>query len=397
MMRSSTSAQSVWKKIAIPTSDWKQSIFRNLGTYCQSLSESHPRAYISLAAIFGILGFSYLLLFPCLAVISVHSLYEALITNQHTVWNHVFVWLVLSAITILVSYRIYCYRPTLPSGFVLNKGAAPWLNQLVEHQLGHYSSTKIDRIMLSNKFEIDIVKTPKRGLPLRSLSTLVIGLPLIHCLSASQFQCALARRLGQFSKRYNLLGNWLYQLREIWPQYCDSARKYDFGYHLVGWFFIVYAPVYKVITMPAARLDELAADKYAMELFNDEDVLDTITTQLMCEKYLAGKSWLISTKTADCLEKNFKKFRLCMVSELRRGLHGDKSSKWLADILSVDEQWDDATPTLASRVENIGHTHFRMVTNVTDSAASVYLGATIYNLPENSEDSHGQEKSALQG
>ena len=138
-----------------------------------------------------------------------------------------------------------------------------------------------------------------------------------------------------------------------------------------------YAPVYKVITMPAARLDELAADKYAMELFNDEEVLDTITTQLMCDSYLAGKPWPISRKYAACREQAFKEFRLCMVSELRSGLQGEKLSKWLANILSAEGQWDDATPSLAKRVESIGHTHFRMVTNVSESAASVYLGTVI--------------------
>lgn len=388
MMRSSITAHSVWKSIAIPRVAWRQSIFRMLGTHCQSLSESHPRAYLSVAAIFGLVGFAYLLLFPCLAFISGHGLYEALITNQTIAWSHVLIWLVLGAISILVSYRIYLYRPALPAGIVLNKDAAPLLHQLVEDQLGHYRRTKVDRILVSNKFEIDILKTPKWALPICSTNTLVIGLPLIHCLSVSQFQCALARRLGQFSKRYNWLENWLYQLREIWPRYCDTARKYGFGYQLVGWFFVVYAPVYKVITMPAARLDELAADEYAMDLFNDEEVLDTITTQLMCDRYLADKSWPNSRKTAACREQTFKEFRLCMVSELRSGLQGDKPSKWLANILSVEEPWDAATPTLTRRVENIGHTHFRMVTNVTVSAASVFLDVVIGNVLDTIEGSN---------
>ena len=396
MMRSSITAHSVWKSIAIPRFAWRESILRILGTHFQSLSESHPRAYLLLAASFGLVGFVYLLLFPGLALISGHGLYEALLTNQTIAWGHALTWLVLGALSILVSYRIFWYRPALPAGIVLNKDAAPLLHQLVKDQLGHYLRTRVDRILVSNKFEIDILKTPNCALPIWSTNTLVIGLPLIHCLSVSQFQCALARRLGQFSKRYNWLENWLYQLREIWPGYCDTARKYGFGYQLVEWFFMFYAPVYKVITMPAARLDELAADKYAMELFNDEEVLDAITTQLMCDRYLAGKPWPISRKNAPCREQSFKEFRLCMVSELRSGLQGAKLSKWLANILSVDEQWDDATPTLARRVENIGHTHFRMVTNVTESAASIFLDAVIGSMLDTTEDNNGQEKISLQ-
>jgi hypothetical protein len=291
-------------------------------------------------------------------------------------WSHVLIWLLLAALSTLVSYRVFRFRPALPAGNLLNKDAVPSLHQLVKDQLEYYRRSKVDRILVSNKFELDVLKTPKWAFPVYSTNTLVIGLPLINCLSVSQFQCALARRLGQFSKRYNWLVNWLYQLREIWPQYCDLTQKYGFGYQLIGWFFLVYAPVYKVVTNPAVRLDELAADNYAMELFNDEEVLDTITTQTVCGRYLEGRSWPGREKDAAHRERAFKEFHSGMISALRSGLQGEKPDQWLAKILSVDEQWDDAMPSLARRIENIGHTRVRMVTNVSDSAASVYLSNT---------------------
>ena len=362
-----------------------------LGTHCQSFSESRPRAYLLCAVILGFVGFAFLLLFPCLAVMGGQGMYGALFIKQTIVWNHVLAWLVLSMFSILVSYRIYRYRPALPAGSVLTRDAFPLLHQLVEDQLGHYCSARVDRIVVTDEFEIDILKTPIRALPIWSTNTLIIGLPLIHCLSASQFQCALARRLGQYSKRYNWLENWMCQLRGIWPQYCAPARKCGFGYQPVDWFFMVYAPVYEVFTMPVARLDELVADKYAMELFNDEEVLDTITTQQMCDTYLAGKPRPVSKKIAACRERAFKEMYFGMISELRSGLQGEKPAKWLAKILTVEEQWDDIVPSLARRVEGLGHTHYRMVTNVSESAAGVYLGTAIDNLAENDADSNVQE------
>lgn len=390
-MQSSITAHSVWKRIAIPKVAWSKSILGFLGTHCQSFSESRPRAYLLCAVILGLVGFAGLLLFPCLVLISAHGLYDALFIKQIIAWNHVLAWLALCMFSMLVSYRIYWYRPALPAGSVLTRDAFPLLHQLVEDQLGHYRNTQVDCIVVTDEFELDLLKTPVWALPIWSTNTLVIGLPLIHCLSPSQFQCVLARRLGQFSKRYNWLENWMYQLREIWPQYYARAQKGGFGYQPVGWFFMVYAPVYKVVTIPVARLDELAADKYAMELFNDEDVLDAITTQQMCFTYLAGKPRPVPNQAAVHRERAFREMYFGMIAELRSGLQGEKHAKWLAKILSVEEQWDDVVPSLARRAESLGHTQYRIVTNASESAACVYLGAAIDNLRESAAGRNVQD------
>lgn len=372
-MRSFTTAHTNRKINAIPKMVWRQSILGKIGTQCQSLSELYPRAYRLGAATFAIIGFVYLLLFPCMVFISVYSLYAALLKSQTVVWSHVLIWLATAAFSILVSYRIIRFKPELPAGPVLNMDAAPLLHQLVEDLLKHFCSTRVDRIALSNNFVLDIQKTPRWALPVWSTNTLVIGLPMIQCLSVSQFQCALARRLGQFSKRYNFFDNWLYELRNIWPQYCINTRKYGFGYQPIRWFFSVYAPIYKVITFPVARFDELAADDYAMEVFSDEQVLDTITTQMVCDRYLLDKYWPVIRKIASNGKHAINEYHSGMASVLRIGLQGDKVDQWLAKTLSAEPHWDDATPSLARRVENIGHTHACMDAISPESAASVYL------------------------
>jgi hypothetical protein len=318
MIRSSITAHSAWKIITMPETEWKNSILRAIGTQCQSLAESHPRVYLLVAATFALVGYVYLLLFPWLIYKSGFGIYEILFKSQDLVWSHALIWLAVCALSILVSYRIFWFRPALPSGIVLEKDTAPSLFQLVADQARHYG-TKIDRIVLSGKFELDIMKTPRCALPVWSSNTLVIGLPLIQCLSEPRFQCALARRLGQFSKRHNWLENWLYQLRTIWPQYCQRAQGIVFGYQPVRWFFLLYAPAYKVITVPAAHLDELAADNYAMELFNEEEVLDTIASQMVCHKYLADCYWPAMRKIAASKKKPVSGLHSAMASVFCNG------------------------------------------------------------------------------
>lgn len=373
MMRSSITVHSALKFFPLPDTGWKKSILRVIGTQCQSLAESHPRIYLLLAVTFALVGYLYLLLFPWLVFRSGFGIYEGLFKSQILVWSHLLFWLAVAAVSSLVSYRIIRFRPAFPSGMLIGREAAPSLFQLVAHQARHYG-TRVDRIVLSDKFDIDIVKTPRCALPVWSSNTLVIGLPLIQCLSEPRFQCALARRLGQFSKRHNWLENWLYQLRTIWPQYCQRAQGIVFGYQPVRWFFLLYAPVYKVITVPAAHLDELAADNYAMELFNEEDVLDTIASQMVCYKYLADCYWPVMRKIAASKKESVNDLHSAMTSVLRNILQGDKVAHWLAKTLSAEARWNDARPSLVRRLENIGHTQARMSTIASVSAAIVYLG-----------------------
>ncbi|MEN8206631.1 MAG: hypothetical protein ABFS24_11530 [Pseudomonadota bacterium] len=390
-MRSSVTVHSALKFIPLSETGWKKSILRIIGTQCQSMAVSRPRVYLLLAVTFALIGYLYLLMFPWLVFRSSFGLYEGLFKSQILVWSHLLFWLAVAAVSSLVSYRILRFRPAFQSGMLIGREAAPSLFQLVAHQAGHYG-TKVDRIVLSARFEIDIVKTPRCALPVWSSNTLVIGLPLIQCLSDSRFQCALARRLGQFSKRHNWLENWLYQLRTIWPQYCQRDQGNVFGYQPVRWFFLLYAPVFKVITVPAAHLDELAADNYAMELFNEEEVLDTIASQMVCYKYLADCYWPLMRKVALSKKESVNDLHSTMASVLRNILQSDKVAHWLARTLSAEARWNDARPLLVRRLDNIGHTQARMSTVASMSAASVYLGPAFDKLRCSPEDKCRQEK-----
>ncbi len=342
-------------------------------THCQSLSESRPRVYLLLATAFALAGYAYLLLFPWLVLASALEIHHAVFSGEGIAWVQLLTWLVVGALAALVSYRLFMFRPALPAGSVLDSPACRALFQLVADQSRHYHSPHIDRMVLSGDFELSLLKTPRFVLPVWSTNTLVIGLPLIQSLSETQFQCALARRLGQFSKRYNRFENWLYQLREIWPQYCGQARVQGPGYQPVAWFFCAYAPFYRMITVPAARHDELDADTYAMELFSDEQVLDMITTQMVCQQYLKEKYWPVVRKFSASNHPVLDKLHSGMASVLRAGLQADTVNEWLAKTLSAEGHCGDAIPSLARRIDNIGFGAAHMDALTTGPAAGVYL------------------------
>ena len=373
VMRAFTASVPVWKNLLIPMDALRKQIFWVAGGLCQSLSESRPRAYLLLAITCALIGYLYLLLFPCLVVASALGIYQSVNTGYSVVWDQLIIWLLAGTLSAKISYCIFRLRPLQPDGKVLNSTTHPVLLQLIADQSRYYCGPRVDRIVLSRDFELDVLKIPRFVLPVWSTNTLVVGLPLLQCLSVQQFQCALARRLGQSSKRYNRLGNWLYHLREIWPQYCGLARMCGFGYQPIAWFYCIYAPLYKMITAPAARLDELAADSYAMELFAGEEVLDTITTEMVCRCYLEEKYWPVVTKYAAKDHRILDKLQSGMTSVLRAGLHANTLEHWIMSALSTEEQCGNAMPSLTRRIDNIGFATASMGPLAAVPAAGVYL------------------------
>lgn len=365
---------------------WQQSILRGIGTRIEVMGELYPRAYLLLATVFAVAGYAGLLLFPLLALAGVAGMYQALSHAAGVAWLPLLGWTLMAGSCGLVSHRIFQFRPMLPEGVVLDREQAPALFQLVDDTVAHYACPDIDRIVLTAAYQLDIISTPRRTLPLWSAHSLVVGLPLLHCLSPTRFSCLLARRLGQFSRRTNPVLNWLYALRDTWPRYQLPGAGADSGFLPVRRFFALYAPLYRTVSTAAARLDELQADSYAMELFSDEEVLDAITADTVYRLFLRERYWPAIRKLGAQDAAVITKSHAGMVTVLHAGVQEHSVGQWIEKALSMEQQWDDPRPFLARRLENIGHTHARMETHMTESAAAAYLASPGSDLEAALED-----------
>jgi hypothetical protein len=352
---------------------WQYSILQAVGTRIEVLAELYPWPYLFFLAGFALLGYACLLLFPLLVLAGMAGIYQALAVSPGVAWLPLLAWVLVTGVSGLASYRLFQFRPFLPRGVVLDRQQAPVLFQLVAETRAHYACPGIDRIVITGEYQLDIVNTPVSALPFWSTRTLLVGLPLLQCLSTTHFQCALARRLGQSSRRSNRLLNWLYTLRSTWPQYREMVSGTDPGHLLVRALFALYAPVYTVLSTVAARLDELQADSYAMELFSDEDVLDAITTDAVYRLFIREKYWPAINKLLEQDAATAPDAHVRMAKILHAGLRAGTVVEWIEKAISAEQQWDDPWPLLLRRLENIGHAQARMNPDTVEPAAAGYL------------------------
>ena len=344
----------------------------------ESLIHKFPRFYLGCLTLLALFGYAYVLLFPLLVPVGLLNIYQLFMLGDVANWQSTLTWFAIVSIAALVSYRSTQIKLKPPVGLTLAEDKAPELFELVQKHRNYFKRPAIHRIVVTAHYELDIVKTPLWALPVWSTNTMIIGLPVLQSLSPKQFECVVARRIGQFSKRYNPLTNWLYQLRAIWQQYRVSySQQKVFGIEPLKWFFSAYAPLYAKASLNAARLDELNADTYAMELFNDEEVLEMITADALCRWYLHNQFWPAVYKIASIETKSPQTPHTKIASAVHAIKSGDRLDILIDKVYRQKPHSIQAIPSLQDRIKNIGHEKPHMKEQTAESAAVFYLGASV--------------------
>ena len=258
------------------------------------------RIYRVLTVLFACSGYLFLLLFPVLLVSMPVMLYfsiQSAMSSQQ--WFLVTTELLLMLLGGGISYAIYSMRFSLPSGLELNAADFPRLFELLQELGEVYGKPRIDRVVLRDRFDIRIVKTPRNGFAFSTTRTLVIGLPVLLTMSPLDVHVLLARRVGQLSGKQSRLNSWLYFLRDMWGEYLvGCARTRHLLAKPVCAFFAWFAPLFRSFSVGIARNSELDADRYALRAINDRDVARGITGQALTCAYLTHSYWPSVLRTA---------------------------------------------------------------------------------------------------
>jgi hypothetical protein len=323
----------------------------------------------------AIAGYAYLLLFPVLLLAGIWILTSYVIIEQSTVSIvQIIYWTVITGISAMVTIQLAKIRFFATHGITLEPSMAAKLHILLDKYSDRIAIPRIDRIVVTEQLSIDIVKTPTTFIPFWSSNTLVIGLPLMQCLSPEYFECATIRKLLQYSKHRHWLIKWLHQLRGVWLLYMNVLSKnVGFGSLLLAVFFRLYAPLYRDLTIPIAHRNELEADLDTLQFVNDEDLLQTIEAVIVAKIYLDQQYWpriqksLVENRGRDIAPySNLEEI-------LKQGLTTKNTKRWLDSVYDHESHRLKAIPSLRARMQNIGRSRIRIPERIQQTAAQFYL------------------------
>lgn len=341
------------------------------------LSRYHPNAYLLLTLLAAVGGYIFLFLFPLLLVTMPAAVYFSLPSattpfDWFIVTSEVMLTLVGAAGTATIAKM----RFPMPSGLELEPDRFPRLFELLKELGGIYGNPRIDRVVLRDRFDVRIVKTPRYAFSFTTRHTLVIGLPLLLTLSPIDVHALIARRVGQLAGQQSRITSWLYYLRDLWGQYlshCAGDRSWP-ARSLYS-FFHWYVPKYRALSLGAARWSELSADLYTLQAINDGDAARAISGQAMIEDYLTRVFWPSIVDSARSSIKQEQMPHARMAELFKEGLDPQQTDTLLKRVAARRSNPKSTTPSLSERLDNIGHRRPLPLKTLSVSAAQFYLGS----------------------
>jgi len=339
-------------------------------------ASQHPRVYLGLVLALGLCGYLFVLLFPALLLgmpLALFHTFKPLMSSHD--WFVVTVELLLLLLGGVMSYVIFNTRFAPPSGLELKPREFPRLFELLAELGEEFGQPRIDRVVLRDRFDVRIVKTPHNGFAFSTTHTLVIGLPVLITMSPLDVHVLLARRVGQLAGQQSRLNSWLYFLRDMWAQYlAECGARGRRRVRPVCGFFKFYVPLYRALSVPLARSSELDADRYALQAMNDQDTARAITCQVLTDAYLARTFWPAVIQTA----KQSVKADGLPHAQMAKLFAGGLPEELLRDILArVERKRVNARstmPGLSERLDHIGYRRALLPKALSVTAARFYLG-----------------------
>ncbi len=335
--------------------------------------------YTVMMALLGSVAYGWFFLFPALALGSVYIIVDSILTSPDYL-----VIGIASLSTLLggfMSYRVFCVKVPMPMGVKIDKENAGRIFALVAQLKENYPGLKIDNIIVTDRYEIQIIKTPLWGYPVWSRNTLSIGLPLMLGLPLDHFKVLLMRKMAQFSRKHNLLTNWLYCLRQIMEDYHQAlVRNPQLDSQFLAMFFQLYLPVFDGLGVYALQLDELSGDRSALDHINDQDIVLALEMEYLVGRFLDTHYW---PKVRQVVEQNPKMSPFgCsrLLPTLESNLPKVNLKSWLMEVHKMSLLAYEKMPNLRQRLDVLGHDKTTPIKLVKGSAAVPLLGDAFYRM-----------------
>lgn len=357
--------------MSLLTSFWQQRI--------QSFATASPGIYYMFAWGLACIGLGYLLLFPILLITALAYLSYIISLNSPMTWQS-HDWLLAAGlvtgatIAAWICTAIYKIKIEPPAGKPLEPEFFPILADRISELCDTYHAPTIHSIKLTTDFHIELIRTPTSGFPTSHTNMLLIGMPVMSCMSPLHLKLLLARKIGHLAQARNHRSKRIIYLRNIW---CDYAHCYRQSWKpetfLLRIFFSWYAPLFKTCTTPAVRHDVFVNDKCMLEITSPENAAEVITTFTIIKHYLKSRFWPTLNESAYKTPKPDYLPYQSMESLVTAELDTTTSKKYFEMEINRKPEIDSETPNLFKRLTAIGHEGFIAPESRKESAAHHFL------------------------
>lgn len=315
------------------------------------LAQRAPRAYRWRVLALAVLGYAYLLLLIvgllALTLLATYTLRSATLLGAKL--------LVIVAALLLAVLRSLWVRLTPPEGERLQPEDAPAFFELLTQLCTRLSAPPVHRVLITEDFNAAVSQVPRLGVFGWHRNYLLVGLPLMKCLTCEQFAAVLAHELGHLSRGHARVANWIYRLRLVWQRLDEGLNaRPRFGAGLILGFLRWYIPYFNACSFPLARHNEFEADASSVQLTSRLAAAQALTNTSVISSYLQERYWpAINAGARSSALPAFAPFSALSASALQ-GLSATEAERWLERALTRPTNCHDTHPSLKERLEALG-------------------------------------------
>ena len=185
-----------------------------------------------------------------------------------------------------------------PEGIRLPRAAAEDFFRLLDDLAWRAGVEPVDHVRITDDISASVVQSPGLVLPGAMRSELLIGLPLVHCLSPAQFAAVLAHEFGHVAAQRRGWCGWAAWLRAAWVRALDALLlAVPAGLPWLGG----HGDRFCHDMLRLARIEELEADAVAARLVGPDLLGETLVELSRKSHFLQHDYWprVHALQTAD--------------------------------------------------------------------------------------------------
>ena len=360
----------------------------NIVRWLRPFAATAPTFYLLFVIPIALLGYFALILFPALSIWLLVKLLHTLYSDpSHQNWPDVLVIGSLLLPSALASIALARLRFSSRAGVSVSSEKTPKLARLIKGLQQHYGNPRLEKILITREDEVKISHTPVSWFPIKFRNTLEIGLSTLLCTSPIEFRGMLARELAKLASQKNPVTGWMLSLTGQWANY-HTALERDGQLILkpLTIFFRYYSPFYNAVSFFAGRRAEIRADRYTLEIMEDDDAITSMIQAIIFQHFLREKYWpLVINQPRDSKHRIFLPYKK-MSQTMRNSVKTADIERWVELELHKFGDISTTLPPLKTRLHLLGHERPVYPQRLQETAADEYLDQSMLQLLTRSFD-----------
>lgn len=286
----------------------------------------------------------------------------------------------------IVVWRATHVRLHPPQGRRLTPAQCPKLFKMIEQVRARLHAPRADRVLLTGEFNAAIVQHPRFGYLAGTCNYLLLGLPLLQCLSPEELEAVIAHELGHLCGAHGRFGAWIYRSRMSWARLRQALRAHDcWGAAPFNRLFSWYGQLFDAYSFVQARQQEYEADRMSVEVVGTGPTASALLRVSREGEFIGQTFWPDVFKRADEEPVPLASPFTLLGSALRSPQVRTRED-WLAKALAQRTGYSDTHPSLSDRLQAIGSEPHEPPA-VEASAAEVLLGPAADTLRQELDQS----------